>query len=120
MIRRPPRSTRTDTLFPYTTLVRTIALRQTRIVPGFYTAIQDRQICQAQVLQRPIDTRGSTEISGVGARGHHDRMRTLIQAQALTQDRQLVERGPQARILSRHAPGRSEQSRVGKEWVSTS
>src|SRR3546814_8417207 len=26
MIRRPPRSTRTDTLFPYTTLVRSIAL----------------------------------------------------------------------------------------------
>src|SRR3546814_9072994 len=28
MIRRPPRSTRTDTLFPYTTLFRSLALRQ--------------------------------------------------------------------------------------------
>src|SRR3546814_13424274 len=28
MIRRPPRSTRTDTLFPYTTLFRSRALRQ--------------------------------------------------------------------------------------------
>src|SRR3546814_10472857 len=28
MIRRPPRSTRTDTLFPYTTLFRSIASRQ--------------------------------------------------------------------------------------------
>src|SRR3546814_4943516 len=28
MIRRPPRSTRTDTLFPYTTLVRSSAQRQ--------------------------------------------------------------------------------------------
>src|SRR3546814_16764548 len=27
MIRRPPRSTRTDTLFPYTTLVRSLACR---------------------------------------------------------------------------------------------
>src|SRR3546814_14653128 len=27
MIRRPPRSTRTDTLFPYTTLFRSIAIR---------------------------------------------------------------------------------------------
>src|SRR3546814_15782297 len=27
MIRRPPRSTRTDTLFPYTTLFRSIAMR---------------------------------------------------------------------------------------------
>src|SRR3546814_18376416 len=29
MIRRPPRSTRTDTLFPYTTLFRSAALRAT-------------------------------------------------------------------------------------------
>src|SRR3546814_9230136 len=28
MIRRPPRSTRTDTLFPYTTLFRSLVLRQ--------------------------------------------------------------------------------------------
>src|SRR3546814_2863679 len=28
MIRRPPRSTRTDTLFPYTTLFRSMALRE--------------------------------------------------------------------------------------------
>src|SRR3546814_20670460 len=32
MIRRPPISTRTDTLFPYSTLVRSVALR--RILPG--------------------------------------------------------------------------------------
>src|SRR3546814_12472958 len=30
MIRRPPRSTRTDTLFPYTTLFRTTAARHSR------------------------------------------------------------------------------------------
>src|SRR3546814_7394192 len=30
MIRRPPRSTRTDTLFPYTTLFRSVALQQAR------------------------------------------------------------------------------------------
>src|SRR3546814_4199125 len=30
MIRRPPRSTRTDTLFPYTTLFRSADLRRTR------------------------------------------------------------------------------------------
>src|SRR3546814_5587496 len=32
MIRRPPRSTRTDTLFPYTTLFRSIKRRLTRCV----------------------------------------------------------------------------------------
>src|SRR3546814_3937836 len=31
MIRRPPRSTRTDTLFPYTTLFRSIALYRQQI-----------------------------------------------------------------------------------------
>src|SRR3546814_7247784 len=33
MIRRPPRSTRTDTLFPYTTLFRSAQIRHA--VPGF-------------------------------------------------------------------------------------
>src|SRR3546814_20426657 len=31
MIRRPPRSTRTDTLFPYTTLFRSILVREHRL-----------------------------------------------------------------------------------------
>src|SRR3546814_3826424 len=34
MIRRPPRSTRTDTLFPYTTLFRSSSPRSTRASPG--------------------------------------------------------------------------------------
>src|SRR3546814_9243138 len=32
MIRRPPRSTRTDTLFPYTTLFRSVGLRRVLVV----------------------------------------------------------------------------------------
>src|SRR3546814_2179083 len=39
MIRRPPRSTRTDTLFPYTTLFRSIAAEYDRI-NGEYTAFK--------------------------------------------------------------------------------
>src|SRR3546814_15052039 len=35
MIRRPPRSTRTDTLFPYTTLFRSYDLDQSQIRPYF-------------------------------------------------------------------------------------
>src|SRR3546814_14520382 len=34
MIRRPPRSTRTDTLFPYTTLFRSLRMRPDRIIVG--------------------------------------------------------------------------------------
>src|SRR3546814_5751155 len=41
MIRRPPRSTRTDTLFPYTTLFRSHALLED-VPPGFLDA--DRAI----------------------------------------------------------------------------
>src|SRR3546814_17852140 len=32
MIRRPPRSTRTDTLFPYTTLFRSVLLGASRVI----------------------------------------------------------------------------------------
>src|SRR3546814_20140621 len=50
MIRRPPRSTRTDTLFPYTTLFRSADGGQGEILPvarqggaGFHTAGRRRQ-----------------------------------------------------------------------------
>src|SRR3546814_9178364 len=36
MIRRPPRSTRTDTLFPYTTLFRSLAARAAAAAPSNY------------------------------------------------------------------------------------
>src|SRR3546814_11558710 len=48
MIRRPPRSTRTDTLFPYTTLFRSIALLQR--APFF---LGDRQAVISTQLHRP-------------------------------------------------------------------
>src|SRR3546814_11933566 len=35
MIRRPPRSTRTDTLFPYTTLFRSLAELRAQLAPTF-------------------------------------------------------------------------------------
>src|SRR3546814_15688826 len=62
MIRRPPRSTRTDTLFPYTTLFRSVAgvLAQARRIdlsPGLLAAPQypgahgaDRGVGQRHVL----------------------------------------------------------------------
>src|SRR3546814_5429223 len=55
MIRRPPRSTRTDTLFPYTTLFRSGETREMTMlfsdVRGF-TAIAERLQNQPQVLTR--------------------------------------------------------------------
>src|SRR3546814_6015743 len=43
MIRRPPRSTRTDTLFPYTTLFRSLALQQDGALAGRLEAGQHAQ-----------------------------------------------------------------------------
>src|SRR3546814_9824056 len=56
MIRRPPRSTRTDTLFPYTTLFRSLRRRAARIS----ARLPDRQ-CRARPAGRArLPLRGVT------------------------------------------------------------
>src|SRR3546814_18025995 len=52
MIRRPPRSTRTDTLFPYTTLFRSKSVLTTLILPGVGTADELRRAYDLGV--RPV------------------------------------------------------------------
>src|SRR3546814_15670612 len=53
MIRRPPRSTRTDTLFPYTTLFRSRGLAdRRRDVVAAGREIGDRRDAHAAVLQQ--------------------------------------------------------------------
>src|SRR3546814_3237785 len=61
MIRRPPRSTRTDTLFPYTTLFRSIAVQNQR---------EWQRFCD-HVLLRPdlkTDPRSATTVNRVDNR----------------------------------------------------
>src|SRR3546814_3164472 len=63
MIRRPPRSTRTDTLFPYTTLFRSIAAALRR----HHGAID---IVAVEPAESPVLSGGETgahKIDGVGA-----------------------------------------------------
>src|SRR3546814_12179363 len=48
MIRRPPRSTRTDTLFPYTTLFRSAVAKVMAPLPGIRPADQDREFVAAE------------------------------------------------------------------------
>src|SRR3546814_3841270 len=43
MIRRPPRSTRTDTLFPYTTLFRSVIFLLENNLYSVYTPLAERQ-----------------------------------------------------------------------------
>src|SRR3546814_6256030 len=45
MIRRPPRSTRTDTLFPYTTLFRSL---ESRLSDALHAALAQQQRCRSR------------------------------------------------------------------------
>src|SRR3546814_10090540 len=59
MIRRPPRSTRTDTLFPYTTLFRSAAtaVREAPAAPPAAAPLQqwfDGEIASAERLHAPL------------------------------------------------------------------
>src|SRR3546814_17422046 len=99
MIRRPPRSTRTDTLFPYTTLFRS-------------------------ALALAGDAEGSLYVLSQAARAEGAEARTRQNfALALA----LSGRWAQARIVASQdlSPDklegrmRSEERRVGKEWVRT-
>src|SRR3546814_15842058 len=71
MIRRPPRSTRTDTLFPYTTLFRSICLRNdsrsarrhgSNLAEGFAQFLlrffQHRLLPVIEVAPRAVDVEG--------------------------------------------------------------
>src|SRR3546814_5771095 len=55
MIRRPPRSTRTDTLFPYTTLFRSLPGRVLLLLPH-----------EAEILLRRVRILGVVEHHGLG------------------------------------------------------
>src|SRR3546814_15340076 len=108
MIRRPPRSTRTDTLFPYTTLFRSISgkvqLRDTGRIPEAAVGHHTRTAAQLQ----PRDKYGA------GRRG------TRILAAVYDKDRttRTLLHGLPLRMLS-VAEARSEERRVGKECVRT-
>src|SRR3546814_6255698 len=69
MIRRPPRSTRTDTLFPYTTL-----FRSRRIIPA---TVPDQQHSRAPTTIANGDASGDAMHFGVGRFGQDARHRVL-------------------------------------------
>src|SRR3546814_19667657 len=65
MLRRPPRSTRTDTLLPYTTLFRSVDRRQPRIVE---CAIKATEFGDGEFHGRPrvvLDTDVAMAVDGV-------------------------------------------------------
>src|SRR3546814_3857944 len=78
MIRRPPRSTRTDTLFPYTTLFRSIkALIATLGRPGWQ---DDTPKMMVGVAQRQLHGRWDTTTSNAWGRSeeHTSELQSLM------------------------------------------
>src|SRR3546814_19943094 len=115
MIRRPPRSTRTDTLFPYTTLFRSIQaldLLGRKLLMGQGAAFR-------LLLQRITAT-----ISDAAAEDALREFREALQAavematDVSTRLADIAQRGQTERFLANAA--RSEERRGGEEGVSTS
>src|SRR3546814_11137401 len=129
MIRRPPRSTRTDTLFPYTTLFRSCPSTSRPTAPST-TIVSTRADARKQVptLARQSHWTGRNALPIAAARQQADRPR-----EARARVAQLVEHTtenssvggsipPQGTIIprlifspARGRPHRSEERRGGKE-----
>src|SRR3546814_14785972 len=117
MIRRPPRSTRTDTLFPYTTLFRS--------APAKRVAVAEHPIGdQADPLMGYVVDPGETAAKGFG---RPEEPQPALAAEIHRQRHGVPALGPEHPHGARHVqrrwhpePGfRSEEHSVGKEGVST-
>src|SRR3546814_14749563 len=112
MIRRPPRSTRTDTLFPYTTLFRS-QRRQAGCGLAFAQALA--------VLFRWLDAAHTHRRDALGANAEFlgCALRQVEDAPAAREGTAVVDAHDDTAsgIERRHL--RSEERRVGKECVST-
>src|SRR3546814_4662199 len=137
MIRRPPRSTRTDTLFPYTTLFRsapsTFALWDGSPIscsparPGQRTDIWHRPLSFAilanllltnQLQQSHMPIRGHfLPAASNGDKRHEVRRKLSLLARGVQHDGTGIE--VQIPHISGTGLDRSEERRVGKECVST-
>src|SRR3546814_799476 len=170
MIRRPPRSTHTDTLFPYTTIFRSLVRVRTleapthwprdegvvSMKPTVFVHTNDRQmvgaIVSAYSLQRnasnpeAFDVRiirqedypffqareGQSFLRAGGTRvWRNEDLQSFTplrfmppelmgwQGRAVAIDPDVFAVGDIGELLARAMQGRSEERRVGKEWVST-
>src|SRR3546814_14729207 len=132
MIRRPPRSTRTDTLFPYTTLVRSLEEAEA------LGELAGHQVAQAHVVHQHDDLHGALEtleeaIKKIDIETKELFKQTFDKVDAVFRDRfpklfgggeayleltgdNMLETG--VSVMAR-PPGSSEERRGGKECVST-
>src|SRR3546814_21004017 len=129
MIRRPPRSTRTDTLFPYTTLFRSLGADQQPLVvnrdPGVLGDVHEHQFtvgANFEMLRVVEIDRASDEVSFepgrriVRSRDGHVRGLALVDGLGAGEGSAALPPLGQTGISG---IGRSDARRVGKECVST-
>src|SRR3546814_12948363 len=115
MIRRPPRSTRTDTLFPYTTLFR--SLEPEVEADDALVGADRRGDREVQRVDDPaeLDHRhAGADHARVDPALHHTPGRGELLARAHLRVRELA-----GVVALHHGHLRSEERRVGKECVST-
>src|SRR3546814_15404295 len=111
MIRRPPRSTRTDTLFPYTTLFRSVGGGGDRV--------------EVRVVVAGLGVQGHEQGDGEGALvvgqgdAHVASARPDVQRVGLDAEAAVAGRRDFELLVAMAEPLRSEERRVGKECVST-
>src|SRR3546814_21153244 len=103
MIRRPPRSTRTDTLFPYTTLFRSRQSEKARCRHGV-----------ARVRIQPLDMQAKLAADDGQQDGDQD-TNSENGGQAARNKIETIEKATHEGLFFR----RSDARRVGKECVST-
>src|SRR3546814_18527242 len=116
MTRRPPESTRTDTLFPYTTLFRSTQDLVSILLPSQH----DRTILGPGSIPRA--RRVPRNLSGPGSPGHHaiHHVQQPPRIPAACPRRPKAGRGDLCfRDRAQEQGRRSEERRVGKECVST-
>src|SRR3546814_20849488 len=118
MIRRPPRSTRTDTLFPYTTLFRSIGSQ--RAYPTAYELPEYVDESGNGDGAKSFDSENRDQMFDEAARlvvRHQQGSTSLIQRKlklGYNRAGRIIDQLEAAGIV-----GRSEERRVGKECVST-
>src|SRR3546814_16436489 len=119
MIRRPPRSTRTDTLFPYTTLFRSDLVHRDVARPLYHHLHILRPGALGEFAQR-VELGELRLVVGVGdAAGAEAVAEAVGDVIGLHDLGDLVAAGvEEAFLVMREAP-RSEERRVGKEGVRT-
>src|SRR3546814_16895712 len=110
MILRPPRSTRTDTLFPYTTLFRSALTRQPGLAKG--AAANTAQIVAA-VAAAVVGLPAAQQKRLKSKSADFADMIAAFARDEMSADRIEI---PEP---SEVEPLRPEERRVGKEWVST-